>query len=186
VPLPRGDNRRVVLRRLYVSEPLVLKPDHAQARLRRLAAAMSWLRHGACPAAMGSVHAADSVCSLATRPGPAAARLIFAQIGQARFALGRAWRGSEPLAHNGVVGGLSPPPSLRSTAAPRLATRRAPCNCPHSRIAAAGPCFLQMWIMLAENCCGMSLRLPSRQFFESRPRRSMELTHRGAPPLQTT
>jgi hypothetical protein len=32
----RGDNRRVVLRRLYVSEPLVLKPDRAQARLRSL------------------------------------------------------------------------------------------------------------------------------------------------------
>lgn len=40
----------------------------------------------------------------------AAARLFFAKIGQARLALGRACDGgSEPLAHNGVVGGSSPP-----------------------------------------------------------------------------
>ena len=49
--------------------------------------------NGACPAAMESSHTADLVCSLLTRPGLAAARVIFSQIGQARLASGQDWEG---------------------------------------------------------------------------------------------
>ena len=49
----------------------MLKPDHGQARLRRLARSdHRGCGNGARPAAMESVRAADSVCSLLTRPGP--------------------------------------------------------------------------------------------------------------------
>ena len=70
----------------------MLKPDHAQARLRRLAAAIIMAAPLERVLLQWNQFMRQTRFAPSHAPRPAAARLIFAQIGQARLALGRADR----------------------------------------------------------------------------------------------
>ena len=103
--------------------------------------------NGACPAAMESARAADSVCSL-RRPGPAAARPIFAQIAGPTCVGAGLGRGSKPLAHNGVVGGSSPPEPTTQSFEPQDFPETA------EKPAIGGLLRLRFPLTLAANACG--------------------------------